>query len=274
MLALSLAEPPPDLRVFAVLQINSEQQTVGPLRPEDGRGENSRHQRGGSSCKRDWEGRCSARLSKIECKRVPGVSGRRNARSPHGATCHCHPALAKLESCRFKSTVYCWKARCLVVSSSIVGTAVHCIHWRAFLPPPFVPASSDGPDLPPWCAWKIHAYAVQLDAAMPHMPLPPLLPAVLGHHLQRHCAGCSSDPLAPCKQPPTCAPVLPVQPWFYCNDCGDSIKKPKVAAHCHQVPRMSALVKGLLACLLTVGARGRHGEHASRQRPQGFLPAT
>lgn len=42
--------------------------------------------------------------------------------------------------------------------------------------------------------------------------------------------------LAPCKQPPTCTPVLPVQPWFYCNDCGDSIKKPKVAAHCHQVP--------------------------------------
>jgi cell growth-regulating nucleolar protein len=25
-----------------------------------------------------------------------------------------------------------------------------------------------------------------------------------------------------------------MQPWFYCDDCGDSIKKPKITQHCHQ----------------------------------------
>lgn len=35
--------PSPDLRVLAVLQVDSEQQAVGPLRPEDGGGENGGH---------------------------------------------------------------------------------------------------------------------------------------------------------------------------------------------------------------------------------------
>lgn len=47
-------------------------------------------------------------------------------------------------------------------------------------------------------------------------------------------------PPAACRRwpPPTLAPpappLAPPQPWFYCDQCGDTIKKAKVAQHAHQ----------------------------------------